>query len=332
MTTLKQPYNLSISPFQGQHCETTATGTLLSQLEIKLSEPMLFGLGQGLGFIYWRMKTMPQPFLGGRIKPGQITNNLAKHLPFKIVIHETSSPAKAWLNLETWLNQGRVVGLKLDSYYLEYFTQPIHFAGHYVACYGYNQTHAFLVDTKQQGGLVQTSLSSLANARAAKGPMASKNLSYVFEKDIRSFSLHLAILNAIRANAHDYINPPIQNVGFLGIAKASKHITGWFLNSRNQSAEFKMAAMLMERAGTGGALFRNFYRDFLEESYQLLGTHSLKEGYRQFTIIAHLWTQVSDLFMEIADTGSELALHKASDLLRQLSELEYQAMMLLAKV
>lgn len=172
MTTLKQPYNLSISPFQGQHCETTATGTLLSQLEIKLSEPMLFGLGQGLGFIYWRMKTMPQPFLGGRIKPGQITNNLAKHLPFKIVIHETSSPAKAWLNLETWLNQGRVVGLKLDSYYLEYFTQPIHFAGHYVACYGYNQTHAFLVDTKQQGGLVQTSLASLANARTAKGPMA----------------------------------------------------------------------------------------------------------------------------------------------------------------
>lgn len=118
----------------------------------------------------------------------------------------------------------------------------------------------------------------------------------------------------------------------MGIAKASKHITGWFLNSRNQSAEFKMAAMLMERAGTGGALFRNFYRDFLEESYQLLGMPSLKEGYRQFTIIAHLWAQVSDLFMEIADTGSELALHKASDILRQLSELEYQAMMLLAKV
>ena len=38
-------------PFEGQHCETTATGSLLQHLGIKLSEPMLFGLGEGLGFI-----------------------------------------------------------------------------------------------------------------------------------------------------------------------------------------------------------------------------------------------------------------------------------------
>jgi hypothetical protein len=42
----------NLKPFEGQHCETTATGTLLRQLDIELSEPMLFGLGQGLGFIF----------------------------------------------------------------------------------------------------------------------------------------------------------------------------------------------------------------------------------------------------------------------------------------
>ena len=47
-----------LKPFKGQHCETTATGTLLNQLGIEFSEPMLFGLGEGLGFIYWKMKTM----------------------------------------------------------------------------------------------------------------------------------------------------------------------------------------------------------------------------------------------------------------------------------
>lgn len=31
--------------FDGQHCETTATGTLLRQLGIELSELLLFGLG-----------------------------------------------------------------------------------------------------------------------------------------------------------------------------------------------------------------------------------------------------------------------------------------------
>jgi len=38
--------------FEGQHCETTATGSLLNFLDITLSEPMLFGLGEGIGYIY----------------------------------------------------------------------------------------------------------------------------------------------------------------------------------------------------------------------------------------------------------------------------------------
>lgn len=31
--------------FQGQHCETTATGNLLYHQGLQLSEPMMFGLG-----------------------------------------------------------------------------------------------------------------------------------------------------------------------------------------------------------------------------------------------------------------------------------------------
>jgi hypothetical protein len=34
--------------------------------------------------------------------------------------------------------------------------------------------------------------------------------------------------------------------------------------------DFKTTAMLMEKAGTGGALFRNLYKNFLKESYQIL--------------------------------------------------------------
>jgi hypothetical protein len=38
----------NFKPFIGQHCETKATGSLLQHLGIRLSEPMLFGLGEGL--------------------------------------------------------------------------------------------------------------------------------------------------------------------------------------------------------------------------------------------------------------------------------------------
>jgi hypothetical protein len=54
----------SADAFTRVHCETTATGTLLKKIGIDLSKPMLFGLSQGLGFIYWNMKFTDCPFIG----------------------------------------------------------------------------------------------------------------------------------------------------------------------------------------------------------------------------------------------------------------------------
>jgi hypothetical protein len=167
-----------LQPFDGQHCETTATGTLLKRIGIELSEPMLFGLGEGLGFIFWNMKSMPFPFIGGRIKPDKLTENIVKNLGLSLTVKETSSLTKAWNEVKELIDKEQVAGLKLDSYYLEYFSKPFHFAGHYVALYGYDHNYAYLVDTKQQGGKVRTSLKSLAEARSARGPMSSKNLYY----------------------------------------------------------------------------------------------------------------------------------------------------------
>src|SRR5690606_5403706 len=88
-------------PFTGQHCETTATGSLLKQIGIELSEPMLFGLGEGLGYIFWHMKTMDFPFIGGRIKTDLLTENLCRNLNLKLVVNETSSKQKAWTHVKT---------------------------------------------------------------------------------------------------------------------------------------------------------------------------------------------------------------------------------------
>jgi Domain of unknown function (DUF4872)/Butirosin biosynthesis protein H, N-terminal len=292
----------NLKPFDGQHCETTATGTLLRQLGIELSEPMLFGLGEGLDFIFWNMKTMDFPFIGGRVKTDLLTQNLAKNLNLELTVKETSSTQKAWDNVKQLLDNGKVVGLKLDCYHLEYFSKPFHFAGHYAALYGYDNENAFLVDTKQQGGQVKTSLTSLAKARAEKGPMSSKNLYFVLSKSDKNFDLKSAIKTAIRNNAKDYLNPPINNIGYKGILKTSKELFKWFDTSKNIETEFETCAMIMEKAGTGGALFSNLYRDFLKESYELLQIDTLKQAHKDFVDIANLWTQISDLFIKISKT------------------------------
>ncbi len=316
----------NFTPFVGQHCETTATGSLLSQLDIQLSEPMLFGLGEGLGFIYWNMKFMDFPFIGGRVKPLSLTKSLAKNLHLDLKIKQTTSIKKAWSNVDESIQNGKAVGLQLDCYHLDYFTNKIHFAGHFVAMHGYDNEFSYLVDTEQQGGSVKTSLENLEKARSEKGPMSAKNLMYTLTKRDKAFELEKSIQTAISNNVNEYLNPPIKNLGYKGILKTSVEIKKWFKTSKNIKYEFSTTAMLMEKAGTGGALFRNMYRDFLKESYEITGNKPYQTAHLAFTNIAELWTEVSSLFEKASQTENIEFINQASEVLIKLSALEYDAM------
>jgi len=316
----------NFDPFIGQHCETTATGSLLKHLGIHLSEPMLFGLGEGLSFLIWNMKIMDFPFIGGRVKPDTLTEHLCNNLNLQLDTKETSSLKKAWKNIEEPLSKGIPVGLKLDCYHLEYFTNKIHFAGHYVAMYDYDDQYAHLIDTKQQGGQVKTLLTNLELARNERGSMSSRNKSFTISKNEKQPDIKDAIRQALFNNAQSYLNPPIKNVSYKGIKKTASEIKKWFHSSENIEYEFDLSATLMERAGTGGSLFRNLYRDFLKESAGLVEDAVINEVYNDFIPIAKAWKQVSDLFILVSKTKDEAYIDQASDVLLTISESEKNAM------
>ncbi len=322
----------SFKPFIGEHCETTTTGSLLNQLGAQFSEPMLFGLGEGLGFIFWNMKSMDFPFIGGRIKQDTLTQNITRNLNLRLEVEETTSLKKAWENVKNKIDNDIPVGLKLDCYYLDYFTNKIHFAGHYVAMYGYDENFAYLVDTKQQGSTVITSLGSIESARKEKGPMSSRNLSYTIQNSNEEYDLEKSIITAIKNNAEQYLNPSIRNIGYKGVLKASEEIKRWYKNSKNIENDFKTTAIMMEKGGTGGALFRNLYRDFLKESYDLLKNSELDIVYRMFAEIAPLWSKVSSLFEKAAEIKNISYINQASDILVDLSQKEEKAMKLLLNI
>lgn len=316
-------------PYQGEHCETTAIGNLLQHAGVQLSEPMLFGLGQGLGFIYWDSKGMEFPFIGGRIKPDELIDNLANRLDLTVKIQETSSLDKAWKNVRSYIERGIPVGLKLDSYYLDYFTNKVHFAGHYAVLHGFNDEQAYMADTRQQGGQAHTSLTSLAEARNAKGPMSSRNRSFTLEPIDELPPLVPAIRESLIKNAHDYLNPPIRNIGIKGIVKMSKEILKWPSRSSNFEHDLCLTALLMERAGTGGALFRNLYRDFLKECADLLEDRKIEHAHGLFSEIAPMWVRVSASIDRAGRTGDHQELLQASQLLLEIADKERKAMELL---
>ena len=83
-------------PFFGQSCEPTTVGNLIQHCGLTLTEPMLFGIGEGLNFIFWDSKQMGYPFLGGRCKQDVLTENIARNLKLMLDVNETASKTKAW--------------------------------------------------------------------------------------------------------------------------------------------------------------------------------------------------------------------------------------------
>ncbi|GAB3059712.1 BtrH N-terminal domain-containing protein [Micromonospora schwarzwaldensis] len=314
----------------GVHCETTTLGVLTRHAGLDLSEPMLFGLGEGLGFVYWDARAMDVPFLGGRTRPMCVTRAVAGHLDLTLRVRETTSPRRAWQDVAAALDAGHPVGLQLDSYHLDYFTTKVHFGGHTVAMYGYDDTHAHLVDTAQQGGAVTTTLESLARARDERGPMTARNRSYTISAPGGRPELEAAVRAAVRANADAFLHPPIANLGHRGIATAARRITRWMDRATDPARDLPLAATLMERGGTGGALFRALYRDFLAEAAAALDDDVLRRAHRRYADIAPRWTEVAHHLATAGETGDAAHLTRASALLTDLAERERLAMETLA--
>ncbi|WP_086565409.1 BtrH N-terminal domain-containing protein [Streptomyces africanus] len=327
MTTVQ-----GVEPRGTQHCETSALGVLLRHQGLDLSEPMLFGLGAGLSFLYWDSKNMDFPFLGGRVKPFELTRNLAAGLGLELVVQETGSARKAWENVATAIDAGLPVGLQLDSYHLDYFTSKVHFGGHVVALYGYDEHDAHLVDTEQQGGAVSTSLSGLARARAARGPMTARHRSFTLTAAGQVPDPRSRIVPAVTASADAFLNPPIANLGHRGIEKAGKLVRTWLQRTDEPRRDLPQAALLMEKAGTGGALFRNLYRDFLAECAEWFDSGRLRTGHALYSEAAGLWTDVAALITNAGESGDEQCLVEAGAVLADVARIERDAMRALSRL
>lgn len=318
--------------FQGQHCETTATGNLLYHQGIKLTEPMMFGLAEGLGFIFLNLKSFNLPFIGGRTKPFELTQKLCLNLNLNLEVKETSSKSKAWENLLEPLKNGTPVGLQLDSFYLDYFSSKVHFAGHAITCFGIDEDQAYVVDTKQQGGKHRIAISDLEKARLAKGPMSAKARSWTIQATSKKMNLESAIKLAIRKNAKTYLKPEFKGMSYLGIEKLAKSLPTWLEVAKDPKEDLQLASLLMERAGTGGSIFRCFYRDFLAESFQIIGTKNLKDSHGAFSDIADDWHQVAALIEESGKKSTLPPLLRAAKLCEALVIKEKTAMEQLSKI
>ncbi|MBS3948507.1 MAG: BtrH N-terminal domain-containing protein [Dethiobacter sp.] len=316
--------------YKGKNCESTATGCLLKHAGIEMTEPMILGLGESFGFIYWKMSIMNLPFIGGRSKPFYLTTTLCRNLNITLDARETGSKKKAWSNITQFIDKNIPVALQLDCYHLEHFNRSFHFAGHFACIYGYDNTHAYIADT---GSIYKTALVNLENARFEKGPMAAKARSWTLQVNEKLPDLRNIIPTAVKEVAAGFLNPPLKCFGYKGIHKLGSEIVKWIEMAPNPEEDIIGMAELMEKSGTGGALFRNLYRDFLKECLIYLpNNQNIERAYELYKIAASSWTQIASLIYKAGSTCERVHLEKASALCNETAEVERRAMELLSGI
>jgi len=320
--------------YPGVHCESTALRDVFAYHGIELSEPMVFGLGEGLSFIYWKSKQMPFPFVGGRTR--DLTGNLCRNLNIERHDHFSTSFRRSWNEIRNLVDSDLPVFLMLDMYYLEYFEVPEHFGGHCAVLVGYDDENVYLADTYFES-IQKTSLKSFELARTSKHkPFPPKNHYVTFEFPRCLPDLDHVIVKSIRKTAEEMLNPPIRSLGVKGIKKFSQEIMKFpsyprFTVDLQTMSVFRYLYIYFEEAGTGGSCFRNLYRDFLEESLKYVDNDNLIRGHREYQRIAAVWSEIAQSLLEI-DRGRIEKLREVRKKIFEVYELEKRALQILRMI
>lgn len=162
--------------------------------------------------------------------------------------------------------------------------------------------------------------------------MTARNRSFTITLPARPIAWQDRIIPVIKDCAAAFLAAPIANLGYRGIEKAATQVPGWLRRAAEPRRDLPQAALLMEKGGTGGALFRALYRDFLGECTGLIEDGNLRTGHRLYAEAAVLWTQVSTLVAKAGESGDAGCLEQAGAVLRDLSRIEREAMQALSRL
>lgn len=294
--------------FGGSHCETASLRKLLLHQGVELSEELLFGLGGGMGFIYWQGQGMRAPFVGGR--NGRFPDfvlRIGEALGRSIEVVRTGSARRAYQNLVAELSAGRPALCYGDIFFLPYFHVTRHFGGHAFLVYGLDEgeDRALLSDR----GIVpwEVTLAELARARGSESPPFPPRNALLRLPAGPGEPSGTAIREAVRNCREALSNPPIASFGLPGILKLARILeeSAGQLDA-GELLEQRMGIYVdLELAGTGGCAFRRMYRSFLVEAAERLAEPVLADAVPLLDRSIAGWRRFLDGLLPPVGSGTE---------------------------
>lgn len=289
---MTEELKLNFTHHQAAHCENGVASNLLKNKGLNLSEPMIFGIGSGLYFVYLPfLKVNFAPGFSYRPMPGAIFSKAAKRLGIKIKRQKFSNPKEAQEALEKNLKNKIPTGLQVGVFHLTYFPEEykFHFNAHNLVVYG-KQDGKFLISDPVMNETTFLTESELERVRYAKGVMAPKGHMYYPVEIPENIDLKGAIIKGIKDTC-DKMLAPVPIIGVKAIRWVAKSIPKWADKKGAKTTNHYLGQLIrmQEEIGTGGGGFRYIYGAFLHESAEILNKPELKELSKEITAIGDQW-------------------------------------------
>ncbi|HEY2727171.1 MAG TPA: BtrH N-terminal domain-containing protein [Parafilimonas sp.] len=326
---------------QAAHCESGVTRNLLKSVGVnQITEPLAFGMGSGLFFVYLPfIKINNGPAIAFRNMPGIIFKRTCHSLGIKVTRKKFSSREEAQKFLDQKLDEGYAVGCQVGVYYLPYFPKEyrFHFNAHNLVVFGKKDGKYVISDPIMEHETYMTPY-ELERVRFAKGALAPKGQLYFAEqKDvITDETIKQAIRSGVKRNVFDMLKIPGPFAGVKGIAFTGKKIKKWRdkLGLHKAGLYLAQVVRMQEEIGTGGGGFRYIYGAFLQEANAYFHNDELMCLSDEFTKTGDLWrtaaVQASGIYK--GRLGSQEDFNLMGDYLLEISEIEKKAFKDLSKI
>ena len=302
--------------FGGLHCETSAVQKVLAYHDLPVSEEMLFGLAGGIGFIYWHMKPMPAPLVGGRGGGRHFIENIGIRTGARIQAQRTTSPRRGHAMLMDRLAQGLPTVIYADMAYLPYMGVPeeAHFGQHVIVVYGVDEDAdtVYISDRARRG--VTVTVEKLKRARASEfPPWPPQHALFDIQLPVHLEITPKIVREALGECVKGMLNPPISNFGLAGIQKWAELVPKWprLFPGRNLWTALMNGFIYIETGGTGGSAFRPMFARFLAEARDILGKPGLDDAIAKYEESARIWSRIAESMLPDAYP----ALHRAREIL-----------------
>jgi hypothetical protein len=323
---------------QGGHCESATTTNLLNHHGLKITEPMVLGIGSGLYFAYIPiMKLQFAPLFTYRTMPGQIFNRANKNLGVTMVKQTFKNPVDSMNALDEQLSKGYPVGLQVGAYHLTFFPPEyrMHYNMHNMVVYG-KEGDEYLVSDTVLPEAQRITYNDLMRVRYPKGPFAPNGKMYYPTHVPSDIDINAAIVRGIKKTIYEMTEIPMWFLGAKGIRHLSKKLAKWPEKHGEKTANYYLGQLLrmQEEVGTGGAGFRFMYAAFLAEAAEKLDKPQLIDFSKKMGETANIWRQFSIMGAKNCKYrgGVETSYTELSKLLAEIAEREENIFKQLKKV